>query len=241
MPELDVDFIGTDIEERLDKLKDGKLSQNEAIALGIAIRQAKVRASNSLPRSERLVLKKKHLLQGIDKALRATGRGHKSGEFTYPDIVRIGLKAGIAPDELGQLFRDDEDLKAKISDIEELCLQDCRRTVFSAKSKAPYLALNILQLKNSDFAPKTQVTGSIAHFHLISHVRTNDKTKEVLQNTQEAETIEAQPREQTVLEEVKSENGAQSHTNSAQDEPGQALSEPISAPAPTGDQASNAI
>lgn len=161
------------------------LSQNEKVALGIALRAANMLQRKLTPAQLRMDERKRKLLSSIERLIKSAPEEGK--DFEYPDIVTLGLKIGIPPGTLGRYLSEDKELRSKIDEIEKLCLQDCRKTVFTAKSKQPFLALQLLQAKEADFAPKQIVSGSVAHYHVISHVRTEKATSEPIPNIQQAE------------------------------------------------------
>lgn len=164
------------------------LSRKEKIELGIALRAANLLRGRQTqgkvnPSAIRADERKRRLISALERHIKDS-KNEDSG-LRYPDIVNMGLRLGIPAGTLGRYLWEDKELRAKLDELERLMLQDCKRTVYDARHKQPYLALQLLQTRDPDFAPKQIVSGSVAHYHVISHVRSEQITPAQIQDAVE--------------------------------------------------------
>ena len=91
--------------------------------------------------------------------------------FPYPNITKIANKLSIPTGTLGRWISQDDKFNAKMSEIEQLYLANCEKVVYDAKSRQPYLALQLLQARKKGWSQKTSVSGTITHINFISNIR----------------------------------------------------------------------
>lgn len=120
-------------------------------------------------RQTELLLRKKATL--LDKLRTGLKKDFRSGVFHYPDVIKLAGGLSISYDVLGNWLRTDQLLRAKMADIEAIGLQECRRIVFTAAKKLPMIAMRLLEARAPEFQPVVKHEGTIAHFHIISSVR----------------------------------------------------------------------
>jgi hypothetical protein len=116
--------------------------------------------------------RKSRLLKAVDKQVRKSLR---LGEFQYPDIIKLAKDCSIHYSVLSSWIKSDKEFAENLERIEGLAIQDCRKIVYNAKNKAPYLAMQLLQARAPEFQREIKHSGTFAHFHIVSNVRSNGK------------------------------------------------------------------
>ena len=114
----------------------------------------------------------------------------KDQDFEYPDIIKMARNLFVDIAQTVDWMSNDKEFKAKLEQIEQLCLMQCRRIVYNSK-KTPYLAMQLLQARAPEFQKEIKHSGVFAHFHIHSNVRSKPEREKAIIDNAELIAVEA--------------------------------------------------